>query len=235
MWTRTEIKEIGRTAFKANYWKSVIAAFLLALLAGGTMISSRSTSTDVEVTPESVEQGLQGVPVEAVGLIAGSVIVIMIISLLLKIFFFNPLKVGCYSFFRQNVKNPETNLDMIMTGFSQYGRTFLTLLLTDLYVLLWFLLLVIPGIVKAYSYRLVPYILADDPDLTPREVLKKSTELMEGHRWNAFVYDLSFIGWYLLGALTFQLVTIFWTNPYKQNADAALYLRLRGDSPNESM
>lgn len=235
MWTRTEIKEIGRAAFKANYWKSVIAAFLLALLAGGTMVSSRSQSTEVDVSPESLEQGLQGIPAEAVGFIAGTFLIIMIVALLLKIFLFNPLKVGCYSFFRQNVTDPETKLDMILTGFSQYGRTFLTLFLTDLYVFLWTLLLIIPGFMKAYSYRLVPYILEDEPELTPQEVLQRSKEMMDGHRWNAFVYDLSFIGWYILGALTFQVVSIFWTNPYKQNADAALYLRLRGDFPNESI
>ena len=53
--------------------------------------------------------------------------------------------------------------------------------------------------------------------------------MMDGQRWNAFVYDLSFLGWEILGALTFGVVNLLWTNPYKENADAALYLRLRGE------
>ncbi|MBR2729771.1 MAG: DUF975 family protein [Lachnospiraceae bacterium] len=229
MWTRQELKGIGKTALKANYWKSVIAAFLLALLAGGVYTSSRSQSIEMDVTPESLQQGMQSIPLEAIALISGALLIILLIALVLKIFFFNPLKVGCFSFFRKNVTDPGTKLDMILSGFSQYGRTFVTLFLSDLYVFLWCLLLVIPGLMKAYSYRLVPYILADDPELSPREVLEKSQQMMDGQRWNAFVYDLSFLGWEILGVLTFGVVNLLWTNPYKENADAALYLRLRGE------
>ena len=230
MWTRKEIKEIGKTAFKANYWKSVIAAFLLSILGGGVYAGSRSQTSDMETSSESLQQSVQSVPPGVIALASGVVIIILLIALVLKIFFFNPLKVGCYAFFRKNVTDPaETKLDMILSGFSQYKRTFLTLFLSDLYVFLWCLLLIIPGLMRAYSYRLVPYILADDPELSPKEVLQKSKQMMYGQRWNAFVLDLSFLGWEILGALTLGLVDLFWTKPYEQNADAALYLRLRGE------
>lgn len=230
MWTRKEIKETGKAAFKANYWKSVIVAFLLSVLAGGVYAGSSSQTSDLETTPESLQQSTQSMPLGVIALASSVVIIILLIALVLKIFFFNPLKVGCYAFFRTNVTNPaETKLDMILSGFSQYKRTFLTLFLSDLYVFLWCLLLIIPGIMRAYSYRLVPYILSDDPELSPKEVLRKSKEMMHGQRWKAFVLDLSFLGWEILGALTLGLVDLFWTKPYEQNADAALYLRLRGE------
>lgn len=229
MWTRNEIKGRGRAACKANYWKSVLVSFLLALLGTGMTYSMRS-QTDIpepEAPAEFPVEALQNIPVEAVIAAGGAAIIILIVCLLLRIFLFNPLKVGCYKFFKENAAYPGARIDTILTGFSQYGRTFLTLFLADLQIFLWALLLIIPGIVKAYSYRMVPYILTDEPGLAPEDVLSRSQKMMEGNKWDTFVYDLSFIGWFLLGAITFGLVDIFWTRPYKNNADAALYLKLK--------
>jgi uncharacterized membrane protein len=79
---------------------------------------------------------------------------------------------------------------------------------------------------------MVPYIIKDNPELSATQVITRSREMMNGHKWNAFVYDLSFIGWYILGIIPFagQILTIFWTAPYKQNSDAALYLEISGHS-----
>ncbi|MBR1628641.1 MAG: DUF975 family protein [Lachnospiraceae bacterium] len=86
--------------------------------------------------------------------------------------------------------------------------------------------MVVPGIVKAYSYMLVPYLIKDNPELSATEIIARSRELMRGHKWEAFVMDLSFIGWFLLGVITGNLVNIFWTNPYHESARAVFYLNL---------
>ena len=223
MWNRAELKEQGKIAFKANYWRSVLAAFLLAIFVGGITVYTRSNSSDWD---ELVKQFSQLSP-EAMAVLIGGSITFVIISILIKIFLINPLCVGCYHFFRQNVENAPADLGEVKVGFQNYGRTFLTLLLRDVFLALWTLLLVIPGIVKAYSYRMVPYIMADHPELSPTEVINKSKEMMNGHKFNAFILDLSFLGWFLLGGLTLGLVNVFWTNPYRENTSAALYLALK--------
>ena len=148
---------------------------------------------------------------------------ICVISIVLKVFVFNPLKVGCYRFFLKNTDDASTSLGVIKEGFGGYGRVFATLFLTDLFTFLWSLLLIIPGIIKAYSYRLVPYIIKDHPELSAMEVIRKSKELMKGNKWKAFLLDLTFIGWFLLGAITLGLVNVFWTNPYSESANAVFY------------
>ena len=74
---------------------------------------------------------------------------------------------------------------------------------------------------------MVPYILAEQPELSATEVITRSREMMNGNKWQAFKMDLSFLGWILLGILTLGLVNIFWTAPYMESAQAALYLKLR--------
>ena len=73
---------------------------------------------------------------------------------------------------------------------------------------------------------MVPYILKDNPELSATEVITKSREMMNGHKWRTFLYDLSFIGWYLFGIVTFGLAMALFVAPYKHNADAALYIEL---------
>ena len=133
-----------------------------------------------------------------------------------------------YNFFKLNVKNPGTPLGPIADGFKDFGRTFVALFLRDLLILVFCLLLVVPGIIKAYEYRMVPYLLTDNPELSGMDLLNRSKEMMRGHKWNAFVYDLSFIGWEILGALTVGILDVFWVRPYKNSSDAALYLKLKG-------
>lgn len=90
--------------------------------------------------------------------------------------------------------------------------------LSFLYIFLWTLCLIIPGIIKFYSYRLVNYISMLEPDLPAQDVLKKSEELMMGKKWDLFMFDLSFIGWMILCALTCGLGWIVLA-PYKNQAE----------------
>lgn len=230
MWTITEMKERGKAAFKANYWPSVLCAFLLMLLAGGAGVSSSSTTQSAQ-NQSNIDAAVNGMTAEqklaVAGIVGGTLLVVFIVCVLLDIFLFNPLKVGCFGFFRENALTAgRGDLGVIKSGFHGYGRIFLTMLLKDIFLVLWTLLFFIPGIIKAYSYRMVPYIIRDNPELSPTEVITRSREMMNGHKMNTFVYDLSFIGWYILAIVTCGLVAIFWTMPYKYNADAALYLRI---------
>ncbi len=236
MWTRDEIKAQGKAAFKANYWKCVLVGILLSLLYGsGAQAASNASNTvntadSADQATAALQQQFNSLPQEqqvhlALAILSG-ISLVLLVSFLLRIFVFNPLKVGCREFFVENVEEPPAGLHAIGTGFRKYGKTFITLLLTDLLLFLWALLLLVPFFIKVYSYRMVPYILAEHPDMSPMEIIKCSSEMMNGHKWSVFLYDLSFIGWYLLSVLTLGLVGIFWTKPYKESSDAALYLAL---------
>ena len=85
----------------------------------------------------------------------------------------------------------------------------------------------IPGIIKAYEYLMVPYIIADDPNIDRRTAFRLSAQMMYGNKLNAFVLSLSFIGWELLSALTFGVLELFYVGPYRELTYAALYEKLK--------
>ena len=94
------------------------------------------------------------------------------------------------------------------------------------WLFLWTLLLIIPGIIKMYEYRFVPYILAENPDLNHNRVLDLSREMTAGEKMNIFILDLSFLGWFILGALFFGIGILF-VQPYYDSVNAELYYKLK--------
>lgn len=111
--------------------------------------------------------------------------------------------------------------------FSKYNmRIFTTMTIYYIYVILWSLLLLIPGIIKSYSYALTPYILHDNPEIKNNEAIELSMKMMEGHKMQMFLLDLSFLGWVLLAILTFG-IGMFWVVPYIDTTKAAFYEDLK--------
>lgn len=155
------------------------------------------------------------------------VVVVLIIAIPMSVFLINPLEVGIKRFFVQNLK-VDTNLREICYAFDHdYLNCVKTLFFRDLFIFLWSLLFVIPGIIKAYEYRMVPYILGDNPNISREEAFALSNMMMQGNKWKAFVLDLSFLGWYILNGMTLGILGIFYVNPYVNQTNAALYLRLK--------
>lgn len=113
--------------------------------------------------------------------------------------------------------------DIFREGFDNFGRKLGGYLWMELFIYLWLLLFVIPGIIKAISYALTPYILADCKNVRATDALKLSMRMMEGHKWEYFVLGLSFIGWMLLTSLTGGLLYVFYVGPYMNNTFAGYY------------
>ena len=154
-------------------------------------------------------------------------LVVLAVAMTVSAFLANPVEVGTARFFIQNLNQP-AEIKEVTFGFDHnYLQTVKTLFFRDLRILLWGLLFIIPGVVKAYEYRMMPYLLADDPTMSTKEAFAQSKRMMSGNKWRAFVLDLSFILWYLLAIPTVGLITIFFANPYKKMTDAALYEALR--------
>lgn len=157
-------------------------------------------------------------------------------SLLYQFFLANPLKVGYNRFFLENMKYHKTKYSRIFYGFSRknYINSVKTLGLTTIYKDLWNVT-IIGGIIKKYSYRLVPFIVAENPNLKANDAITLSRELMNGYKLKAFLLDFSFIGWEFLNLLTFGLLGILFLNPYTEGANAEFYktilLKKQKDEP----
>lgn len=119
--------------------------------------------------------------------------------------------------------------DMFSEGFNEhFTQYFLTYLLTSLYTFLWGLLLIVPGIVKSYSYAMAQYVAMHNKDLSASDCIRYSQDIMDGHKWDLFLLDLSFIGWYILGSLCLGVGTL-WVTAYLQTARANFFDDLYAD------
>lgn len=227
MWTRQELKARGKAAFKRNYWKSVVAGVVVLALTGASAGSGSRASGGTEELTGAISQS--GLSVAAfVGILLGILGVGLLISTAINAFLRNPLQVGTDRFFLKNTQEPAGLQEMI---FAFQSGNFLKIVaakfLANLFIFLWCLLLVIPGIIKSLEYLMVGYILADNPDIQPMDALRKSKQMMQGHKWNAFVLGLSFLGWEILSLLTFGLLDVFYVRPYIEATYAELYLALK--------
>ncbi|MBQ8624331.1 MAG: DUF975 family protein [Oscillospiraceae bacterium] len=138
-----------------------------------------------------------------------------------------PLVLGLTFVFIQFVRGGTPEVGDMFWGFkANFLESFLLQLINSVFIFLWSLLFIIPGIVKAYSYAMSFYILADNPGISQSEARKASVAMMQGNRWRLFCLELSFIGWMILGMFTFGILYI-WLVPYMQAAYAAFYEDLK--------
>ena len=186
-------------------------------------------------TINSISEGLDTdgttIAVIAVFLVVFFIIflIALAIAMLIDAFVVYPFSVGMNRFFLVNL-NDKAEVKEIGYGYDHnYKNNVKTMFLRGLYTFFWSLLLVIPGIVKSYEYRMIPYLLADDPNMTKDEAFRISREMMRGQKWRAFVLDLSFIGWRILGMWTAGILNLFYVNPYYNMTCAALYESLKND------
>lgn len=155
-------------------------------------------------------------------------LIVLAVIFLLNAFLFNPLKVGAKRFFSRSLVEKAQIKEVVYRFDHNYLKSVKTMFLRDLFTFLWTLLFVIPGFIKHYEYYMIPYLLGENPDMDSKTAFAKSRQLMHGQKWNAFVLDLSFIGWHLLSAITLGILGIFYVNPYHYLTKAALFRRLTG-------
>ena len=154
-------------------------------------------------------------------------LIITAIALAVKYFLLVPFEYGCRKFFRKNLDEPAKLSNIVYVFDSHYKNVVKTAFMRNLFISLWSLLFIVPGIIKAYEYRMVPYIISEDPNMNYKDALAESKKLMMGNKWKTFVLDLSFIGWDILSLMTWGILEIFYVGPYKASTDAALYETLK--------
>ena len=126
------------------------------------------------------------------------------------------------------VRNWEVQFTDMFKGFNNFGTNCIAGVLVSVFTILWSLLFVIPGIIKAYSYSMTFYILADHPEMSAKDAIRTSQVMMEGHKMDLFILELSFFGWYLLCGITFGLAALY-VGPYVSASHAMFYETIKNE------
>lgn len=148
--------------------------------------------------------------------------VIPVAGILIQILVTGPLMLGLARYFLNLARNEPVEVGQLFSGFNDFGRALLAYALTFTYILLWSLLLVIPGIMAMLSYAMTYFVLLDHPEMGANAAIGESRRLMYGNRWKLFCLGCRFIGWALLTILTFG-IGMLWVYPYMQVSFARFY------------
>ena len=157
-----------------------------------------------------------------------------VIALVFTILIAEPLIVAGRRYFIKATEEENAKMNEMGEVFKKgcWINVTITMLLKNIYNVLWYLT-IIGGFIKTYEYKMIPYILAENPKVNRKEAFKLSKEMMRGNKWKTFVLDLSFILWNILSVITFGLLNILYVNPYKSMTFAELYKELKKGTSNE--
>lgn len=155
-------------------------------------------------------------------LIMGAVQIVPVLGSIASLIIAGPMALGIAIFTLTLARKQDARLEQIFEGFQNFGTALVAYLLMVIFVFLWMLLLIIPGIIAAIAYSQVFYILAEDNSIKPMDALRKSEEMMFGYKWKYFCLGLVFIGWALLCVLTLG-IGFLWLAPYAQVSYANFY------------
>lgn len=237
MFNRSQMKSAVRARLAVGgRWTAVLVCLIAAALSGGVSVNAPSFSIDIPVTDASSVPsfGSEWMFDDSLPALIGFLCVIVGIALAIGIAYTalvaNVVNVGLKGWCLRYARNEIPSVKDVFLGFRIFGKVVPTVLLRDVFIFLWSLLLVIPGIIKGYSYSLVPYLIYENPKLTPKQAIKLSETMMDGWKAEAFVLDLSFIGWRLLSVLTLGILDVLYVNPYYETAYAMFYDTVRYDA-----
>ena len=208
----------------AGRWGIAILVTLLASILGAS-VAATNVSFDINVDAEVLQKLPEKFRVTATMILGGMATVGGTLGLV-QFILGGVIKLGYCRFLLKNHDGEEGEVSDLFSRFDRFGDGFVLQLLTGLYTALWTLLFIIPGIVASYKYAMAPFIMEENPDMKASEAITASKEMMDGHKADLFVLDLSFLGWALLNIFTLGIGSL-WLNPYINAAYAAFYRTLQ--------
>lgn len=237
MWSRKELKTNAKAALH-NYWgKSLLAMILTALVAMAgvvvyyilTFILVGASGTYETVT--NMQDGSYSAEITISNMTEGAVLIMWVLLVVFMLYMFLvvlPVEIGLYRFFQKSrgVQTPVTEIFVPLKKFAHIAGA---MLLMSVKVWLWSLLLFVPGIIKSYEYSMVPYILAENPEISTKRAFQISKAMTDGHKWDLFVLGLSFILWELGIGCTSGLLALY-AGPYMQATMTEAYYRLKAEA-----
>ena len=221
-----ELRAKAWNSLKGKYWLAFFVLLVMGVLGsiGNGFVNLAQSIADIinMVDPSEMDSTM-----ELGALVVGAAASAFgIAGFLVNTFVQNAATVGQANYFIKNTDSKPSFADAF-SGFKvRYFRNIGTMLLVGIKVVLWSMLLIIPGIIKTYEYAIIPYILADDPEISSKDAFKKAREMMKGNKWRLFKLNFSFAGWYILCFLTIGLGTFFLI-PYLNAASAEFYVELK--------
>jgi uncharacterized membrane protein len=140
-----------------------------------------------------------------------------------------PLAIGAVYFYMKIESEGDSNINVLFDGFQDFKRGLVFHIVTTIFIILWSLLLIVPGIIAAIKYSMGYYLMVENPDMEPMEAIRKSSELMDGHKMEFFSFVLSFIGWFIVSVITFGLGFLMLI-PYYQMSKLNFYRKITGNN-----
>jgi len=233
----TDFRRIARTALQGK-WALALAVTLVAVLLGGTSYDSIRFNFEYRVTTSQdiVSEQTAALTSEVETMLVGGFLMFFLCALLITLaiafawyMFGSIIQVGYTRFNLELVDGQDAAFNKLFAYFPHWKTTAAARLLVALYVFLWTLLFIVPGIIATYSYALTRFILAEHPELRAGEALARSKTLMRGNRWRLFCLEFSFIGWDLLCLFSCGIGNL-WLQPYKEAAYAAFYREVAAET-----
>jgi uncharacterized membrane protein len=255
MWNRGELKERAKQTLRKYYWMAFLVTFLASLLVGGLGAGAPTLGYRFELGGQSYGyhnynyfHGFRGgfldrdfIPWIAGALAAMAVLLTAValiaaaVGIAYGVFVAGPLEVGKRRYFLEARQDRSEAANLLYSfGRGRYPNAVKAMAWRLLFLFLWTLLFIIPGIVKAYSYGMIPYLMADNPKMDYGRAMKLSMAMTRGRKWSIFVLDLSFLGWALLGMLCCGVGVLF-LSPYFYATKAEMYVALRARALDEGL
>ena len=230
MKTNQDYKNAALAALKGNWAPAVLVTVVYLLITTAIILPAevplfKMSTNATELSSMAASGDIEGVMEYYSQMTSWSSL-----STLLRVFLFNVLTVGFYVAFLKLLRTGDDRLttNMFEISFRNYWHKLWGMLLMHIFIILWSLLFLIPGIVKAFSYAMTPYILEENPELGANEAIDRSRAMMKGHKFDLFWLYLSFIGWFILCCLTLG-IGFLWLTPYMETATAAFYEDVKAD------
>lgn len=240
MLVAADFREKARNALSGNWAVAVGTGFVASLLGVNTALGSSGggggsySGSSGSVGEEELEQIMENE--EAAAAIAIVLLIILaiigVIAMfgmivgLMKFIIGGPITLGYIKFNFDMLSGKKPEFRDLFSQFHRFGDAFVMQLLRALFIGLWTLLFIVPGVIAAYRYAMAPYILYDNPHMSGHEAIEKSKEMMDGNKWRLFCLNFSFIGWSLLTIFTLG-IGMLWLMPYMESSYAAFYQTLK--------
>lgn len=229
----SDFRRIARESLRGKWALAVGTGFVAGLLgASTTSVGNGGSSGGRDYNGESFREWMNS----DIWIMLRPWIIALIVTLLvwaLVCFIIGgAVTLGYVKFNLNLVDCKEPSFNDLFSQFDRLGAGFCMQFLRGLFVFLWSLLLIIPGIIASYRYAMTPYIMYEHPEYTATEAIKASKEMMKGNKWRLFCLDISFIGWILLSILTLG-IGLLWVVPYMEAAYAAFYREISGTKSTE--
>jgi hypothetical protein len=225
-----EYRKIARESLR-GHWLTAIGTGVVAGLLGasiqlssdtGLTMSAGEGGSDYEASELTIQQILYSDWFQKMLPVLAGIGLLMIIWFLVQLIVGGAVTLGYARFNLQLVDGEEVRFRNLFTHMNRKWEGFCMQFFRGMLILLWSLLLVIPGIIASYRYAMTPYILAEDDSLSVMEAISLSKKMMKGNKWKLFCLDLSFLGWALLCFVTMGIASL-WINPYTEASRAAFY------------